>query len=424
MSRRPGETRNGQIDITDLKRPVLSGLQRDALENAPQIPLDEETVLQRAREATGLSDFGEEDFRERLRLWMKCTHDDEGLTRIGQAGVFGLAVRYATNRLRIEDCVKRHPEILDIEIERPLVIAGLPRSGTTHLQNFLAADVRLRSLPYWEAVRPVPAPDEIAEPGEDDPRHAKCAREWAEADALLPYSKAMHEFSPDHISEDVEFQGINFGSYYLEWITFSPEWRDHYFATDQTPTYRYLKKCLQVLNFLTGTDKRWLLKCPQHMEQLAPLTTVFPDATVVITHRDPVASIQSAITANCYRARVCRTRVEPEMTADYWIDRYRRLLEACVRDRDELDDSRTVDIYFENFMANSMSAVEEIYRKAGLSLDEALRCAMADFLGRNPRGKYGRVHYDLRRDFGLEPDEVRSKFQFYFDRFPVAVEVR
>ncbi|MDB5447242.1 MAG: hypothetical protein JWQ97_2559 [Phenylobacterium sp.] len=412
----------GVIDITDMRQPRLTELQRQAVENAPEVELEESVVLELARQATGLADFGDEDFRERLRLWLKCARDDRELSRLGRATIFGMAVRYAGVRLRIEDLVRRHPEILDIPIERPLVIAGLPRSGTTHLQNFLAADKRLRSLPYWEAIRPVPAPDEIAAPGEEDPRHAKCAVEWARADALLPYSKAMHEFSPDHISEDVEFSCVDFGSYHIEWLTFSPEWRDYCLSHDQTGIYRYLKKCLQVLNFLTGS-KRWLMKCPQHMEQLVPLTTVFPDATVVITHRDPIGSIQSAITNNCYRQRISRTRVCPDETAEYWIDRYERLLRACVRDRDKLDPDRTVDVYFDRFMEAPMATVEEVYVKAGLTLDQQLRADMAAFLDANPRGKHGKVHYDLRRDFGLTPEEVRERFEFYFERFPVKVEV-
>jgi len=413
----------GYIDIDDLHHPVLTDIQRQAVANAPDVQLDETVVLDLARQATGLSDFGDDDFRPRLRLWLSCAEADTGLSKLGRATIFGMGVRYATQRLRVEDLVRRHPEILDLPIERPLVVAGLPRSGTTHLQNFLAADPQLRSLPYWEAIRPAPAPDEIRQPGEDDPRRVKCAAEWAVADALLPYAKAMHEFSPDHISEDVEFQCIDFGSYHIEWLTFSPAWRDYYFATDQTGVYRYLKKCLQVLNFLTGGERRWLMKCPQHMEQLVALTTVFPDTTVVLTHRDPVGSIQSAITGNCYRQRISRKTIEPQKTADYWIDRYQRLLSACVRDHGKLDPSRVVDVYFDTFMANSMATVEDIYRIAGLPMDDALRARMNAFLEANPRGKYGQVRYNLRRDFGLDPAEMRENFRFYFDAFPVKAEV-
>lgn len=413
----------GYIDLLDLHNPVLSDLQRRAMEEAPEVNLDEDLVLQMARDATGLSYFGDEDFRERMGFWLQCGKEIKDFSRFGRAGIFNTCVRYATQRLRVEDLVRRHPEILELEIERPLAIAGLPRSGTTHLQNFLGADSRLRSLPYWEAIRPVPAPDEIGRPRMEDPRRTKCVAEWEVGDALLPHFKAMHEYTPDHISEDVELQCINFGSYLMDWTTAWPKWRDYYFAQDHVGTYSYLKKCLQVLNFLTG-EKRWLMKCPQHMEQLVPLTTVFPDATVIITHRDPVASIQSAITLVSYLQRVSRVRVEPEKVRDYWIDRYERLLQACVRDHEKLDPARRVDVFFHKFMAAPMATVEQIYATAELPLDDALRGRMNAFVETNPRGKYGQVRYDLRRDFGVTPEEVRKHFQFYFDRFPVPFEVK
>ena len=413
-----------KIDITDLKHPVLTSPQQAARVAAAAHPvtLTEDAVLGAAQAATGLSDFGADDFRPRLRLWLKATADDASLSAAGRAGIFMDSVRYATNRLRVEDLVKRHPEILTIKIDRPIVIAGLPRSGTTYLQSFLAADDRLRSLPFWEAIRPVPAPGELAAPGAEDPRHVKATEEWAQADALLPYIKSIHEFSPDHISEDIELQAVDFGSYYLEWLVMAPEWQAHYFATDQTPTYRYLKKMLQVLTWQKGPN-RWLIKCPQHMEQLIPLTTVFPDATVVINHRDPTASIQSAITALCYSARVRCETVQPNQVADYWIDRYERLLKACVRDRDRLDDSKVQDVYFHELMADPWKAIREIYQKAGLPLTDAAWWAMDNFVRNNPRGKHGQIHYDLRRDFGRTPDSIRQRFKFYFDRFPVRPEV-
>jgi hypothetical protein len=413
-----------KIDITDMRNPVLTPLQQAALAaaEANPVPLTEAAVLGAAQAATGLSDFGDDDFRVRLGLWLKGTRDDANLSAAGRAGIFMDCVRYASNRLRVEDLVKRHPQILNIKIDRPIVVAGLPRSGTTYLQSFLAADDRLRSLPFWEAVRPVPAPEETALPDEPDPRLTKATEEWAQYDALLPYIKSIHEFSPDHISEDIELQAVDFGSYYLEWLVMAPEWQEHYFSTDQTPTYRYLKKMLQVLTWLKGPN-RWLIKCPQHMEQLVPLTTVFPDATVVINHRDPTASIQSAITALCYSARVrCKT-VQPDQVADYWTHRYERLLGACVRDRGKLDDARVVDVYFHELMADPWKIIREIYRKAELPLTDAAWWAMDSFVRNNPRGKHGQIHYDLRRDFGRTPESIRERFKFYFDRFPVRAEV-
>jgi hypothetical protein len=240
---------------------------------------------------------------------------------------------------------------------------------------------------------------------------------------MLPHMKAMHEFSPDHVSEDVELQAIDFSSYLIEWLARAPRWRDYYLAHDQTSTYAYMKKALQVLTFLKGPN-RWVTKCPQHMEQLPAVHGVFPDAAIVVTHRDPVASIQSAITMSCYAARILRKRVDPQGDAEYWIDRYERLLRRCVRDRDTLPESQVLDVYFHELMADSDAVLKQIYSKAGLSLTPAALAQLHEFLAAHPRGKYGQVQYNLRRDFGLQPEAIRERFQFYLDRFPVRIEVK
>lgn len=413
------------IDIADLRAPVLNDLQRQTLAYAQANPvrLTEESVLDAARQSTGLSDFGDMNFLPRLRLWLEAMRKSPDATELARIGLYGDMVRYASNRLRIEEIVKRHPEILNIKIDRPIVIAGLPRSGTTYLQSLISGDSRLRSMPFWEVTRPVP--ESFARGGIEkatDPRYLVSCEEYARADALLPYVKNFHEFAPDHISEDIELQALDFSSYYLEWYVPSKLWQDHYFEHDITPTYQYLKKGLQVMTWFKGPN-RWLIKCPQHMEQLLPLHSVFPDATIVINHRDPVASVQSAATALAYSARIRSTRVDTNEIIEYWADRYEKLLRRCVRDRDQIDPRRVVDVMFDHLMVDPWRVVSEIYEKAELSLDSAVREELQTAMAANPRGKHGQIEYHLERDFGLTPEQLRKRFNFYFERFPVAVEV-
>jgi len=421
-----GNTENPAIiDLGDLLNPVLTPLQEQAMQaaEAQPVPLTEEAILGTAAQNTGLDDFGDAGFRKNLNMWIQSTEADTDLTAIGRAGIFMAMVRNAEVRLRIEDIVKRFPEILDIEIEKPLIIAGLPRSGTTYLQNFLAADPRLRSLPYWEAVQPVPSAEQIVHYGEADPRREQCAKNWSQQDALLPYLKAIHPFSPDHISEDIDFQTPEFGSYHLDWLSHAPVWRDYYYQMDQEPVYRYIKKCLQVVSFQTG-NKRWLMKCPQHMEQLPTLKKVFPDATVVINHRDPVASIQSAIYGPAYSGRITRKRIDTQQISDYWIDRYKHLLESCVRDRSTFDNEHSIDIYFHELMQNPLGQVQNIYKTAGLRYDQGIQNMMTDALTQHQRGVNGRILYNIEKDFGLKAEDVRAEFKFYFERFSVQPEVK
>jgi hypothetical protein len=330
-------------------------------------------------------------------------------------------LRLLTSRLLVEDLVRRQPEILAIELPAPIIVIGLPRSGTTHLVNLMAADTRLRSLPYWESLEPCPLPGDG--PGRDgvDPRLTRCERDYEAEMQMVPLLRAMHERYPTAIEEEIELQDLDFSSYTLEWYARVPGWRDFYLTLDQRRHYAYTKKVLQVLTFLRGPNT-WVLKSPQHLEQIPALLATFPDATFAITHRDPVSVVQSAITMLAYGDRMRRDAIEPEQLASYWVDRVDRLLQACVRDRDLLPEARTIDVLFHEFMADDLAMVERIYARNRRVLTPEARGQLDAFMAANPRGKHGRLEYDLRGDFGLDPDEVRQRFGYYFDRFPIQVE--
>jgi hypothetical protein len=415
--------RPDEIRILDLAQPVLSEAQRAAIAFAEQVPapLEEEALLLAARRQTGLSEFGDEEFRSRLRVMLRSAREDAGLNALGRLGIHAKLVRDLANRLRFEDLMRRHPEIDAVEIDRPIIVVGLPRSGTTHLVNLIAADSRLRSLPYWESLEPIPVRGEG--PGRDgrDPRYARCLADYEQMLAQMPLLRSMHDMQPDHIHEEIEVQELDFGTYLLEWLCRAERWRDHYLALDLRPHYRYLRRVLKALTWLRG-PKRWVLKSPQHLEQLLPLLDAFPDATIAITHRDPVAVIRSAITMIAYGDRVRRKRVDLAELAEYWIDRVLRLLRACVRDRDALPAERSEDVLFHEFMRDDLATVERIHARAGLETTPEARAELRAHLDANPRGKHGQVVYDLRADFGLDPAEVRRRFGFYFERFAVRAE--
>lgn len=419
VGQRPAEG----IEITDLLQPVLTPFQRAIMDGAAKVPveLSVSAVLEAAQAATGLVDFGPQDFLSRLQLWLQSMNEDLGLTELGRANLFHECVRHASNRLRIEDLVKRHPEILGIQIEKPIIVLGLPRSGTTHLLNLMSSDTRLRSLPYWESIEPVPASHEQGLSREADPRMLRCQEGWEQFDPLLPLLKNMHEMSPLHVHEENELQGADFSHYNIEWVSRPYRWRDHYLKTDQTPHYQYMKKTLQVLTWLQGPN-RWVLKSPQHLENLIPLINAFPDATVVMTHRDPVAVIQSAITMIAYGDRVRRKTIEPEVTARYWIDRIEHLLRCCVRDHDKIPAQQRLDVMFHEVTTDVNKVIGNIYGMAGMQLTDTAQAQFSAYLRANPRGKYGQILYHLQRDFGVDPTQLRERFQFYFDKFSIRAE--
>jgi len=413
-----------KIRIDDLAVPRLDSRQKAALAYGEKNPvtLRVDAVLEAARERTGLDDFGPDDFLPRLGLWLEEADQDPERTALGRLVLWNDCVRCAANRLWVHDLLTRHPEIHDVPIERPIIVVGLPRSGTTHLVNLIAADARLRSLPLWESQQPVPDPREAPGPDGVDPRHARSEATWQAMKLQSPLLAAMHPMSPDHIHEEIELQLPDFASYNQEWVARAPRWRDDYLSKDQTPHYAYLKTVLQILQWLRPRE-RWVLKSPQHLEQLGPLLATFPDASVVVTHRDPVSVIQSAATMLAYGARISYRDPQPRWYLDYWADRIRRLLEASVRDRAVLPSGRTVDVLFHEFMADEAGTLERIYAAADLPYTDEARAEQRAYVEAHPRGRDGQVVYDLRGDFGAEPDALREPFDFYLKRFPVRVEV-
>ncbi len=413
------------IRIDDLAAPVLNDIQKMGIDygESKHTDLTVDAVCDAAMARTGLDDFGPDDFRERLGVQLAEMDADPERTGLGRLLMFADCTRYAANRLRIVDLLRRHPEITDIPIEKPVIVIGLPRSGTTNLVNLLAADTRFRSMPLWESYEPVPDPREPPEVDGVDPRWTRCQQAWEAMQAGAPFVAAMHPMEPDHVHEENELMAPDFSNYNLEWVARAPEWRDYYLAHDQTPHYAYLKRVLQILQWYRPRD-RWVLKSPQHLEQIGPLLTTFPDATIVVTHRDPVAVVQSTATMLTYGARTAYRTPRPDWYVDYWTDRIGRLLDASLRDRHLLPEHRTVDVFFDEYMADEMGTLQRVYDCAGIELTDDARTEIAAYQADHPRGKEGRVVYDLRGDFSVTPEEVRSRFGAYLDHFPVRIEVQ
>jgi hypothetical protein len=412
-----------EIFIDDLAEPVLTEMQRGALEYGETltVELTRESILAEAEQNTGLGDWGPDDFLQRLDLLCDEWNSDEGLSGLGRLSLRNKLLQHATSRLLIQQQFNEHPEIHDIQIEQPIIVAGLPRSGTTHLLNLMAADSRLRALPLWESYEPVPMPGESLLADGTDPRYQRCADSWEMMQVMAPHLAAMHPMNPDHIHEELELMGPNFGSYNYEWLSHSPRWRDHYYAEDQAYQYEYMRDVLKLLTWqqrYTNRPSRWVLKCPQHLEQLPVLHKVFPDATIAITHRDPVSVIQSSITMLGYGQRMNRTKLTTDKLLDYWTDRIQHLLQACANDRPALPEDQSIDVPFHVLIKDDVDMVEKIYDKAGLTMTDQARSELSQFVDEH-KDDYGKVIYDLKKQFGADPDELRERFNFYYDAFPV-----
>ncbi len=408
------------IRLDDLAAPRFSDEARAVLDAGAALADDLELTPERLcadalDRAGGAADFGPDGWQEPLEVLCTSLRGEAGLSRFGTVSMHAQLVQLLTNRLLVERYLREHPDALDTPVARPIIVAGLPRTGTTHLHNLIAADPALRSLPYWEAVEPLPAPGD--DPASIEPRVERCAFGLDMSQLWIPEMQRMHEMTPWHTHEEIHLLALDCSTLLFDTLAPMPTWRAHYRAADQTPHYRYLHRVLQVLQHTRGGD-RWVLKSPQHLEQLGPLSTVFPDATFVLTHRDPGDVTVSMLTMLAYAARMHLERPDPVAISAYWQPLLADLLTSCVRDRDLLPAERSIDVRFDEFMADETGTVAAVYALAGQPLDDRAIAAHAEYLATHARNRHGAVIYEPER-IGVDPAAVRARLADYCERFEV-----
>lgn len=406
-----------RVQLDDLAEPRFSPEAqqiRDMMTTmAEDCPLDADVLHAKAIAETGLDDFGPDDYRDRLDVYLAALQEIPTMQPAGVVNHHAQLLQWLKNRLLLADLLAAHPEIHDIELAPPVVIAGLPRTGTTHLHNLLAAAPTFRTMPYWESNEPFPLPTEIGV--EPDPRRARMDVAVQVVDLVMPNFRLMHEMTTDHVHEEIQLLANDFSTMLFETLAHVPRWRDYYMAHDQASHYEYMKTQLKAMQFLRG-GRRWLLKSPQHLEQLRVLDEVFPDVFVIFTHRDPTPVALSMIAMITYTARMYSHPVPVNDIASAWIERLGLMLNALVRDRDAIPPERSIDVRFDEFMADDMAVVVQVYEKAGEELDDEARAAINGYLAGHQRGRLGTVATSPEM-FGLTGRDLRDPFAAYVARF-------
>lgn len=411
--------------VEQFRHPVLPEAKRLTLEAAELEPIDMSVpaVLAAAGTQTGLADFGPDDFEERLGRLLAEVEADDNVWRSAKAQFLGFCVKAAANRLKNRDFLKRNPEIDRLAIDRPIFIVGLPRSGTTHLENLMAADRRLRYLPVFLGSEATPTPGEGPAADGKDPRWARSSAHWERMRAN-PIMEALHEHSPDHACGENELQMPDFSTYQWEWMGDVPGWRDYYLAHDQTPHYAYGRTILKAIAFQFQSDRRWILKGNQHSEQLPSLMMTYPDAFIVQTHRDPLAILQSVLTMRGLSVLANQKKPRIDAHVSYWVDRIERMLRAYMRDYQKIPTGQRIDLMFQDIVADDIGSAQRVLEAAGLPSTTESKQDLHDYMANHQRGRAGRVVYDLAGDFNLDLGALRDRFRFYTDVFPVRHEVK
>ena len=274
-------------------------------------------------------------------------------------------IQAAANRLKNRDFLKRNPQIEQMVIDRPIFIVGLPRSGTTHLENLIAADRRLRYLPVYLGRRLRRRRERCAARMAAIRAGTGRMQRWERmrSNAIM---EAMHEHSPDHACGDNELQIPDFASYQWEWMADVPRWRDYYLSHDQTPHYAYGRTMLKAIAFQQPDDRRWILKGNQHSEQLPVLTERLPGCD---DRHDPSRSARhSAVGAHDAGTSVLANQKQPDIQGHvaYWVDRIERMLRAYIRDIEAVPAAQRLDLLFQEVMADDVGTAQRVLEAAGL----------------------------------------------------------
>jgi Sulfotransferase family len=419
-----------QLRATDYHRtPIraLNGILRGAgLFGLAKFELDQDSLLARARKETGLHDFGDEDFMQPLGLLIHSLQEEADLNPIGRFMNRANILRLLKHRLYVQDLLKRYPEILQRSMPDPVVVVGLARSGTTRLHRLLAADQRFLHLQAWETVYPVPYPACFAarDAGEADPRIKALDQGLRAVLYMSPQIAAVHPLGTFEVEEEVGLIQHGFSSQLFEIQAKIPSFAEWLMSHDQHAAYEYMAVLLKIVSWYRNDpqDKPWVLKTPQHMQDLDALLHVFPNARLICSHRDPIKAVGSA----CSMTWNAIVRDSPSVTADWvgqeWLQKTERMLRKTLRVREELaSPQHQYDIQYADITANWQQAMQGVYDFLRWPLTEQVRSAMQAWQDGNRQHQHGAHQYSLT-DFGLNPDEVDQRLMFYRERFGIPYE--
>ena len=332
------------------------------------------------------------------------------MSAVGLMAMQANNIRFLVNRLRYEADIERHPEILDEDVSDPIVVLGLPRSGTTKLQRFLSADPNVQVTNAYRMFNPAPFPNET--PGNPAPRI-----EWAKAMMSAVTNtgdtyQVMHEFDAMEADESSFVPLANF-DYVMQYITApDAEYLSWARTVDRALPLTWLKKMLQYLQWQDGgrRDRPWLLKNPGHTGEVAEMLKVFPKATFVISQRDLSATMGSSMRMMHEILRNSFARLDLRRVGDEVVDYWRYELDRHQKQKAELADSlRLVEVPYSRCVNDAMSVAREVYDRHSFPLTPEGETAMRRWDTDNPRHKLGSYSYRLE-DYGWSGERIEAAF--------------
>jgi hypothetical protein len=387
----------------------------------PLVRLDEASLLAEASRRARLDDFGDDGFRDPLRRLLASYESEARLTLLGRLIARRDAVRLLENRLHLVDTCRRHPEIAAAPVRAPIVVVGLPRTGTTVLHALLGQDPENRVPMTWEVMHPWPAPERATY--DTDPRIAQVERHFAGVDRVIPGFKSMHPMGALLPQECVALTAHEFATMIYHTANRVPSYQRWLDGADLRWVYRAHRRWLQYLQWRCPGE-RWVLKSPGHLWAIDVLLGEYPDVRIVQTHRDPLKVVASLASLVAALRSMATDEVDPHEIGADWTARLADGLERGMAARVSglLPPSQVLDVQFHDLMRDEIATVRRIYSHFGLTLSPDAEARMRAFLAANPREKHGAHRYALAAA-GLDQATERRRYVAYEARFGIPREV-
>lgn len=381
-----------------------------------------EDLLSLARERAGLNDFGDTWFFEPMDKFIAAANREARLTEAGLGGQIETIVKGLVSRLRMVEDIKRHPEILNEQVEVAGIILGLPRTGSTIFHRLLASAPGLTAIRWYEAQNYAPFPNE-------DPATSPDRRAYAQAmiDGWLnaaPELASIHPLDPDAPDEEILILGQLFVSTMVEAMTFCPsfpEWLNEY---DQSQGHEDLKRILQYLQWQDPSrkGKKWILKSPSNLPYAELAAKAFPDAQLIMTHRDPMEIVPSYVSmeASLYSLAADISDVE---VGTFWSRRLADWMNRFQASRDRIGRDRFIDIDYRAVIRQPLEEARRVLAAMGIADGPETEAALAEFMAGNSREQRPTHDYSLER-FGLDEQEIAKAFGPYRDHYLTVISGR
>jgi hypothetical protein len=318
------------------------------------------------------------------------------------------------NRLRVVNVLERHPEIGAEQIEGPVFIIGLPRTGTTALSNLMAADPQIRSVRLWESSDPVPPPETASE--DTDPRIDAARRGLDAMYEAFPKMRSLHFQSPTGPTECQDLLGMAFRTEHFDGMARVPSYSAWVVDCDMSSAYAFHRSVLQLLQWHCP-PRLWHLKTPVHMLALDDLRAAYPGAKFIWTHRDPATVLGSVCSLIAYTRSWVSDRDDRlelgRQQLSLWAEAVRRGLEF----RRRIGEEWFADVSFEGLQSDPVDALSSAYDRLGIELGEGRR-PVQEWARAHPPNAQGAHEFSLD-EFGLDAPMVADRFESYLERFAV-----